>query len=325
MNSSNNFNLPSGIDPTITSYLKAGPKALKNKNLNLEGNPAEFLVKDIAEKTVAKKDLNNDERSKFIEKKATYFGLKNKIIKTSWSTIQVTKKEADSFQKALGVNKNNPGKIGKYLYEGGIASNRNFFEDMPLDNGNILYGGEREGIYIYTSNNYLLLNGTLSNDATSLNEWEKCNEEHLPKGFLKEAQKHVPEMAKMAASGINKLPPYKGLIYRGDAMTMEQLAEWRDGKIMMTNKFFSCSKSVNTAEDYARNSAISYMQDTKVEYKPVLYIFNSETSKDIKLHSLNKTEDERIYNPGQAFQSVKVDEESVPGLAIIFLKEMKVF
>lgn len=322
------FSFPPNTDKSIQDYINQGPQISKRK-INLE-NTIENKVFNVSEIVMEEKS-NINEISKLSEKKTKHFGLKTKTIETDWSAIEASKKEAESFQKKLGSdNEKNPGKIGKYVHAGGIPCDRNLFEDYYFTNGQVLYGGEREAIYIYTSDNYLLINGTLSNDETSLNDWSKkyfndpdlvMNKEKL--SFLEKAQKHVPELAKMAASGINKLPPYKGNIYRGDAMNREQLAEWREGKTMATSKFFSCSTSVSMGEKYARDSAKSYMSDTNVEYKPVLYVFKSESSKDISKFSHSSGENERIYTPGQAFRSFYVDEESVPGLAIIYLQELK--
>jgi len=176
----------------------------------------------------------------------------------------------------------------------------------------------------------LLINGTLDNDSTSLKQWvdirllyEKDKSPEKQEAILEKGKSHVNEIAKLAASGINKLPPYVGQLYRGDGLTNAKLDEWRNGKVMMTTKFFSCSCNVGCGEKFARQNAIDYMKDKGEEYKPVLYVFNSQNAKDIKKYSRNPDEEERVYNPGQAFRSIGVDETAIPGLAIIYMEEIK--
>ncbi len=203
-------------------------------------------------------------------------------------------------------------------------------KDIMLTNGKTLFAAELLSIQIMTTHNYLLVNGTLDNDDTSLDMWkEESFEDEKPsllpedkEKYLKKAQKYVDDIAKFSASGIRKLPPFKGLIYRGDAVPSEILDEWKKGKIIITPKFFSCSCNVAVAEEFSKINAIEYMAFKGKEYQPVLFVFNSKNSKDISNYSVDSDEEERIYTPGQAFRSIEVDEKTVPGLAIIYMEEI---
>lgn len=79
---------------------------------------------------------------------------------------------------------------------------------------------------------------------------------------------------------------------------------------------------MDKSEGFARESAKTYMKDLGKPYKPVLYVFDSKSSRDIHRYSSHPIEEETLYLPGQAFRSIDVDEKTVPGLAIIFLEEI---
>ncbi len=324
------------MDSTIKSYLE-GEQIFKS--IGKEGpRPEDSKINNVSQKEM--KQLNNlkNEGPKLTEKKGKLIKIKKNV---SWKSVDITPKEATKFQKSLWTGgksveskfPNNPplwkggdkGELGKLL---GIDLKPK--DDEILENGKTLYGAETHAISLYSGGDYLLINGTLDNDSTSLKQWvddksqiAEYNSPEKLKALLKEGKSYVNEIAKLAASGINKLPPYVGQLYRGDGMTNEKLDEWRNGKVMMTTKFFSCSSDVSVGEKFARHNAIDYMKDKGEEYKPVLYVFNSQNAKDIKKYSINPAEDERVYNPGQAFRSVGVDETTVPGLAIIYMEEIK--
>lgn len=228
----------------------------------------------------------------------------------NWKDVEVQEKEALEFEKSCSF--------------GGIYIDQRFSQPEVMMNKKILFPAEQNAIQYYTSLAYLLINGTLSNDEVSINQWMEINTNmgNLQEGLLKKNQSLVPQIAKMIASGLNKIPSYVGEIYRGDALPLESINEWKNGKIMITNKFFSCSPLVDICERFAMSSAQDYMNELGKPYKPVLYVFDSKSSKNISKYSANPREDERIYLPGQAFRSIAVDEKSVPGLAIIFLEEM---
>lgn len=235
-------------------------------------------------------------------------------------SANVTEQESIAFQQDLGVL-GNLGKIGKFVIDNTTFSRLENAENKVLENGNIIYAGEQEAINLYTTQHYLLINGTLDSDKTSINQWKAS---YISKDKnLQEAQGYVMQIAEVAISGINKLPPYEGFLYRGDAMTNEKLEEYRQGAVIMNKKFLSCSTNAGVCEKFAKDGALDYIKDTAVDHKAVLFVFKSESAKDIQEFSKVWSEDERIYVPGQGFRSLGVDEKTVPGLAIIYMEEMK--
>jgi hypothetical protein len=320
------------MESTIKNYLSGNQKYKKGA----EGPQFEdFKINNISKKEF-KKDQLNHEIPELTQKECKELKID---MSNSWKSIEATPEEVKKFQqslwkggqrtqfntleKELSWSGGEAGEMGKFL----LAEYKPKF-DKILDNGEVLYGAEAHAINIYSGQHYLLINGTLDNDDTSLKIWGDLYLDYadLPQenlaAALAEGQSYVNEIAKLAASGINKLPPFIGQLYRGDAMSNAQLDEWRNGKIMMTTKFFSCSSDVGVGEKFARQNAMEYMQDKGEEYKPVLYVFNSKSAKDISQYSDSPDEEERIYTPGQAFRSVGVDETTVPGLAIIFMEEV---
>lgn len=320
------FEFPRGMDPTVQKYLETPLEnsdltETKMKNILQEQHKAAQKVQKIGNINELKVKALDIYQSKPIKQ----------IADLDWTSVKVPEGKAKMFQAGLGEF-NKRGEIGKHIFGVGFKS---CSPDLKLDNTTIMWGGEVDAIKLLTSENYLLINGTLDGDKTSLCQWVNFRNdnsleyydqslEQLEQPYLIEAQKHVPEIANLAASGINKLPPSWGLIYRGDAMTNEQLDEWRKGdKIMITTKFMSCSTEVDIGEKFAKESAEDYIMNTGKEYRPVLYAFISQSSKNISSFSVYPSEGERIYTPSQAFRGVAVDEQSVPGLAIIFLEELK--
>lgn len=313
--------------PSIEKYLKGEQKYEEGKEAEGPKSP-DSAVKKISKQEMEKLRQLEKEGPKLTkqEKIFRYFEIAKTI---PWQSVKATKEEADEFQKSLCVTDEKGhlkrGEIGKVLE----WSFRPRDDELIKSTNETLFGGEKNAIRIYTTYNYLVINGTLDKDETSLRQWlgltyrpsQNVTEEKQI-AHLKAVQNHVNTIAKFLTSGINKLPSYQGQIYRGDAMTPAQLNEWRTGKIIMTTKFFSCSPDVGVGEKFARQNAIDYMKDKGVEYKPVLYVFNSKNSKDIRQYSNHEEEDERIYTPGQGFRSVDVDEKTVPGLAIIYMEEM---
>ncbi|MBA3603145.1 MAG: hypothetical protein H0W50_05790 [Parachlamydiaceae bacterium] len=322
------------MDSNISRYLQGEQKFKEG----IGPRPEDTKINNVSKKEMEQLKSLKNEGLKFTKTKGKLIKIKRNV---SWKSVDVTPKEATKFQKSLWAGGEKvESKSAKYplpSWTGGkrgelgelLEINLKPKDDEILGNGKTLSSAEAHAIYIYSTNNYLLINGTLDNDSTSLKQWvdaklskEEDKSLEKQKAILNEGKSHVNEIAKLAASGINKLPSYEGQLYRGDGMTGAKLDEWRNGKIMVTTKFFSCSSKVEIGEKFARENAIGYMEDKKEEYKPVLYVFNSQNAKDIKKYSEKEEEDERIYNPGQAFRSVGVDETTVPGLAIIFMEEI---
>lgn len=299
-------NFPKDMDPIVQSYLQ-GPV------MNTVKGITEAKIQGIIQNRPPK-DLQKPEIVGKIERLVSAF----KRTHPNYESMAVSVHEAESFQKKLGT-KDQPGVIGKFIYD-----EEGEFVECAKEDGK-LFGGEIDGIRIYTSENYLLMNGTLDEDDTSIREWLQYRPEVSIDDDLLDIQSHVPQIVKFAVSGLNKLPPYEGMIYRGDAITPRELESWRNGdkQFMYTFKFCSYSIRVDVAEAFAKINAESYINDKAEEYRPVLYAIQSESSKDISGYSLKPDEGERVYAPGQAFRLVDVDEGSVPGLAIIFLKEME--
>ncbi len=294
------------IDDSIKNYIKSNSANLGNEEI---GKIIKPKIKQIA---MLKSKIPSKDKIK---------GKEIKLKKTiSLKEAEVTKAEAKEFEK----------KILSSDFQKLFNLRWSSAEDKKLINGKTLFAAELLSIQIMTTHNYLLVNGTLDDDETSLDIWKLENFEDKKSSltpekkekYLKNAQTYVDTIAKFTASGIRKLPPFKGLIYRGDAMPTGKLDEWRKGKIMMTTKFFSCSCNVAIAEEFSKTSAIEYMAFKGKEYKPVLFVFNSKNSKDISKYSVDSEEDERIYTPGQAFRSIEVDEKTMPGLAIIYMEEI---
>lgn len=298
----NLYNFPNDMNPKVRVYLEQHMR---------ENRIDDDQIIEIMQKRNTLSETSGENAS---IKKET-IKLINQTNPAQWESAKITSEESDAFQKKLGTF-NDQGEMGVFIFDSEFKK--------TADGDNNLFGAEIDAIRIFTTPSYLIINGALENDRTSLNEWIQKRSESRLNADLEKALEHTAELAKVLASGLNKLPPFEGLLYRGASMSKSEYEAWSKGekKILFTNKFSSFSTNVSTGEFFARSSARSYIKDTGMEHRPVLYIIKSETSKNISGYSLAPGEEERIYIPGRTFQLIDLDEESVPGLAILYMKEL---
>jgi hypothetical protein len=116
----------------------------------------------------------------------------------------------------------------------------------------------------------------------------------------------------LAASGLRKMPRYKGAVFRGTHLKPETLVKYEEA---LKNKtpiqelgFLSTSKDKNVMESFARNGR---------------FIIESSTGTEIEDLSTIPTEKEVLFSPGSWFQvlDIKVVNSSEPQF-IISMKEI---
>lgn len=238
--------------------------------------------------------------------------------------LEISSNEARAFQDLLGRKDKQEyrrGELGKLLKVG-----YNPLPDISIEaTGKTLSGPEQNAITLYTTHHYLLINGTLDADETSLKMWkDKCaRNEPDQDALLKAAQSYVPKIARAAASGLSKLPKFQGLLFRGDSMKPEEIAQWKEQKstLLYVSKFFSCSTAADTSEEFAKQSTINYKTVSGEHRVPVLCVFVSQSAVDIAAYSSKPQEDERVFSPGQVFRLIELDQASYPGLTVAYFSE----
>jgi len=236
-----------------------------------------------------------------------------------WKKTEATEEELQRFKKSY-FHEGKLGGLGKLIYPQSYLDslyhrevtlifhelNMRMRESKSDKNGLTLM--EREAIKLYTDEHFRLINGSLDLDATNLELYRK----HLSLSVegMKETRKIVaPVLIKVLASALNKLPSFKGQLYRGDAVEASQLKKWkRERKGFVAQKFLSCSAVPKVCKGFALESRADYEEERGGDYRPVLYIIESKSAKEISDYSYHAGEDEKLYFPGQRFKIYKIDD-----------------
>ncbi len=102
---------------------------------------------------------------------------------------------------------------------------------------------------------------------------------------LKRKESHIV----CAVSGLNQLPVYKGIVFRGRDLTTLEAEGYKPGEIVREQAFTSTS--------YTKNAAFK---------KNTEFVIYSETGRKIDFLSLHPHEKEVLFKPGTKFEVLEV-------------------
>ena len=108
-----------------------------------------------------------------------------------------------------------------------------------------------------------------------------------------------------ATSGLNQLPDYKGIVFRGRDLTTIEAEGYKAGKIVTEQAFTSTS--------YTKNAAFK---------KNTEFVIYSETGKKIDFLSLHPSEKEVLFKLGTKFEVLEVIYDDKSKTRIIQMKEV---
>jgi hypothetical protein len=156
--------------------------------------------------------------------------------------------------------------------------------------------GEIAAIQTYTGPDYGSMNPATANSKERLDanraqaiggafEFNASDKDYMSEGVL-----HVG----MAMSGLRKLPPYTGVVYRGLSTTQDQLTDWQTNGYVQAS-LGSASTNRQTAEGFAD------FEQGPLKPIAVLLVLNNAEGRDISHISTKPYEDEVIILAGTKF------------------------
>lgn len=117
--------------------------------------------------------------------------------------------------------------------------------------------------------------------------------------------KRLEPYIKVATSGLNQLPPHKGVVFRGVDLPPEAVAKYEPGKLVIEPHFTSTS----VAKDAA------FPGNTE-------FVIRSSNGKDVSILSEFPGEKEVFFAPGTQFKVLSVDADSANGVRRINMYEV---
>jgi hypothetical protein len=238
-----------------------------------------------------------------------------------WTNIEVTPEERESYRQKLQNRESHIYKCG--YFNGNNLSDESRtgdkLEAQDLSNGKTLEVEELQAIRLFSTQFYKILNQGLRNHP---NDFPIALKElDTPIEFADEMRNVAIECSTIISSGLNKLPPYEGLLMRGTALRVEDMERYQEGNIFVENKFSGGSVDILVCVHFAKGTAETYPGCI-----PAIMCWESKSSKSIQDYSLLPAEAERLYPPGQGFQVLKVEEgrEELTGFKIICMKELNI-
>jgi len=262
-----------------------------------------------------------------------------------WREIVLSKEEGEAIVKEIFPERKRLGNLGEMMFgkiidhrleKMGFSESKSkrkeeiklfyevFIEEMRgrTKGSADLTEAERVAINLYTGGFYRLINYSLDGDETNRSRFQK--KYRLDDSDMQKACETVaPVLVKALASSLNRLPSYKkGVVYRGDTVTEKELNELKNGKVMINEKFLSCSKKLGISEDFVSLNYDEYTKDNKKEsYQPVIYVIDCQSGKNVREYSATPSESEILYPPGQKFQTLEVTKEG--NVSFVYLKELE--
>lgn len=152
----------------------------------------------------------------------------------------------------------------------------------------------------YTAAGFKIMNGCFGHDKSVRDFMEGRG---IPETQFSSVKNAALLLAKIGASALNKLPPAKeSVLYRGSALSRENLEKMVPGTIISVNRFSSTSLQEGVAAAFAtKNAGLTGGLE-------VIYVIENQTrAKDIDAYSALK-ERERVYAPQQKFEVVRVEK-----------------
>lgn len=128
------------------------------------------------------------------------------------------------------------------------------------------------------------------------------------------SQPYIGTMTKVMSSGLNKLPPHRGTVYRGAVMPRDFVNSYRPGVTIANLGYISASESEEVADFFIRYSALDNPKAT-----PVKYVINSKTGRSVRSLSFFTAEEEVLFHPNTLF-TVTAREE-IDDTVIVYLDE----
>jgi hypothetical protein len=194
-----------------------------------------------------------------------------------------------------------------------------------LQDASVLTDEQIRAIRIYTAADYKYINPVLANKKELLegriagltssategfrfkaageitakekvNKWRPVDREETRR-LRTEAMQHY----RLAVSGLEKLPLWQGVTYRGMWLTESELADYQVGKTIEWRGFASTTKTPGVAVDWITNEK-NQNEENKGK-KKVLFTVNNSEGKDISKISVKSGEEEVLLHRA----SVKVD------------------
>jgi hypothetical protein len=159
--------------------------------------------------------------------------------------------------------------------------------------GEELSKAEKQAIVTYSGQAYLPINAQL---RASLQRPDSAFELEAFEKFWQErsAKKVHSETMATAVSGMNKLPPYKGIAYRGLVTQPKGYFDViQPGAMIVDLAFQSASPSLRGVEDFLYNQYGS---------KHVYFMIHAKSAVNIMQFSKTATEGEVLFKPGTKFQ-----------------------
>jgi hypothetical protein len=186
---------------------------------------------------------------------------------------------------------------GRDAVKGIEPKHRGFAQQHKLSNA------ELSAIRIYTAAEFNYINPVLAGNQAwlgavikefqkpdSAGEKPEVTEEHREQVRF-EAKQH----AEIAEAGLENLPDWKGNVYRGMALTQEELdGMFQQGKTVVYPSFTSTSTKNATAQVFANKNATGGKVGILLEIKAI-------KGKDLKEISFTPKESEIILSPGSSF------------------------
>lgn len=114
------------------------------------------------------------------------------------------------------------------------------------------------------------------------------------KKFTQQEKEAYNAVSALAADGLGKLPPYKGIVYRGTSLTRKQQAQYIPGAIVQDAGFVSAACSNFGA--FAGNTQ---------------YVIQSHQGVDVDKISANEGEKEVLFAPNTKFKVTGVERENL--------------
>lgn len=265
--------------------------------------------------------------------------------RSAWQKVVATTKELDGFTRLVkpggafrSIIDDSLEKVGakekSHLHKDDIADLKdildetnpitgNKFVEHDLPNGEFLEVEEQQAIFLYSSHLYNIFNNTLGKKDNYLKDFMQRND--IPPEKMSDLKNLALDMSTVIASAVNKLPSYEGPLYRGTAFSNEELEGYKEGKVTVDPKFLSYSTDPSVSKEFAEDTAKSKNKISGKVMTPTIFVIQSSKSKDISEFSV-KAEAERLYAPGQAFESLGVTkgEDELEGFAIITLREINI-
>jgi len=199
---------------------------------------------------------------------------------------RVSKSEEEDFFAAIAASKENH-------YNMMLTNNK--LRDMKkaaADNGISL--AEASAVHIYTASAYFEMNRQLR------------GQENIPSVDTRASML----TAKVAASALDKMPPYEGTVYRGfglrDGMTIDDIKkQYKPGSTIQEKGFLSTTNDDNPDNAFSR--------------KEVRFVINSKTGRNVAGLSNSPDEKEILFKPDTKLKVLRHEEKD--GKLFIYMDE----